>query len=95
MSGRTIDEMKRGSKYDTVSASIIYAGNDAGWGMEEINEMLEKAGRDKMPRGTYNRFLSALRDIRGCQDADKRKNAIREWLCRNETSLAGLADLVK
>ena len=95
MGGRTIDEMRRGSKYDTVSASIIYAGNDAGWSMEEINEMLVKAGRDEMPRATYNRFLSALRDIRGCGDEDKRKNAIREWLCRNETSLAGLADLVK
>jgi hypothetical protein len=34
MGGRTIDEMRKGSKYDTVSASIIYAGNDAVWSME-------------------------------------------------------------
>ena len=95
MSGRTIDEMQRGAKYDTVSASIIYAGNDAGWGMEEINEMLVKAGREPMVAGSYTRFLSALRTIRECEDEVKRRNAIREWLCRNETSLAGLADLVK
>ena len=45
MEGRIISEMRAGSKYDTVSAAIIYAGYDAGWTLSEINDMLVKAGK--------------------------------------------------
>ena len=95
MDGRTIDEMRGGSKYDTVSAAIIYLGNDAGWSMEEINEMLAKVGRDPMPEKTYNYFLTAIREIRECADDNKRQLATREWACRNETSLDGISQLLK
>lgn len=95
MAGRTIDEMRGGSKYDTVSAGIIYLGNDAGWSMDQINEMLVKAGRDPMPEKTYNYFLKAIGEIRSCSDPVKRQNAINEWACRNETSLVGLQGLIK
>ena len=60
-----------------------------------INEMLVKAGRDPMPKKTYNYFLKAIEDIRACADPVKRQNAINEWACRNETSLIGLQGLIK
>jgi len=95
MEGRIISEMRAGSKYDTVSAAIIYTGYDAGWTMSEINDMLVKAGKTTMVEGTYTWFVSAIRKIKACPDEAKRQNAVNEWLCRNETSLVGLNDLLK
>ena len=95
MEGRIISEMRAGSKYDTVSAAIIYAGYDAGWSLEEINDMLVKAGKTTLFEGSYTRFVSAIRAIKACPDEAKRQNAVNEWLCRNETSLAGLNELLK
>ncbi|MGA1354937.1 MAG: hypothetical protein ACO32I_09215 [Candidatus Limnocylindrus sp.] len=95
MEGRIISEMRGGSKYDTVSAAIIYAGHDAGWSLEEINDMLVKAGKTTLVEGSYTRFVSAIRAIKACPDESKRQRAIDEWLCRNETSLAGLNELLK
>ena len=94
MEGRIISEMRGGSKYDTVSAAIIYAGYDAGWKLDEINAMLSKAGREPLVEGSYTRFVSAIRAIKACPDDAKRQRAIDEWLCRNETSLAGIAGLL-
>jgi hypothetical protein len=95
MEGRIISEMRGGSKYDTVSAAIIYAGHDAGWTLDEINAMLAKAGKTTLVEGSYTRFVSAIRAIKACPDESKRQRAIDEWLCRNETSLAGLNELLK
>jgi len=95
MEGRIISEMRAGSKYDTVSAAIIYAGYDAGWSLEEINDMLVKAGKTTLVEGSYTRFVSAIRAIKACPDEGKRQRAVNEWLCRNETSLAGLNELLK
>ena len=95
MEGRIIDEMRAGSKYDTVSAAIIYAGYDAGWKLDEINDMLVKTGKTTLVEGSYTRFVSAIRAIKACPDEAKRQKAINEWLCRNETSLAGINNLLK
>lgn len=94
MEGRIIEEMRSGSKYDTVSAAIIYAGHEAGWTLSEINDMLAKAGKTTLVEGSYTRFVSAIRAINACPDEAKRQRAINEWLCRSETSLAGIARLL-
>ena len=95
MAGRTLDEMRGGSKYDTVAAGIIYLGNDAGWSMDQINEMLVKAGRDPMPEKTYSYFIAVIGDIRGCADPVKRQRAIDAWACRTETSRDGIRSMLK
>ena len=57
--------------------------------------MLVKVGKTTLVEGSYTRFVSAIRAIKACTDETKRQHAINEWLCRKETSLAGINNLLK